>query len=56
MKGGCLWMKFIHDYVGDDVSNDISNDATDAICDKEFFPSGFLQKLLFQIFIYFQVH
>jgi hypothetical protein len=52
MKGGCLWMKFIHDY----VNNDISNDAIDVICDKEFFPLGFLQKLLFHIIFYFQVH
>ncbi len=56
MKGGCLWMNFIHEYVGDDVNNDINNDATNVICDKEFFPLGFLQKLLFHIFYYFQVH
>jgi hypothetical protein len=49
-------MKFIHEYVGDDVNNDISNDATNVICDKEFFPLGFLQKLLFHIIFYFQVH
>jgi hypothetical protein len=54
MKGGSLWMNFIHDYVGDHVNNDISNDATDVICDKEFFPLSFQQKLLFHIFFIFK--
>jgi len=49
-------MNFIHDYVDDDINNDISNDAMDVICDKEFFPLCFLQKLLFLIIFYFQVH
>jgi hypothetical protein len=54
MKGGCLWTNFIKDYVGDDVNNDISNDATYVICDKEFFPLGFLQKLLFHFILFFK--